>query len=99
MTHPLAVFLRYLAVEKNASRHTLRSYRTDLRQFCDYLATDSSRGAPAATIDAVDTRQSRGWLASLHGRRRDATSTARKPAALRSWVRSHARRGPVARHP
>src|SRR2546422_2761001 len=99
MTHPLAVFLRYLAVEKNASRHTLRSYRTDLRQFCDYLAADPSRGAPAATIDAVDTRQIRGWLASLHGRGLDATSIARKLAAVRSWMRFLARRGHLERNP
>jgi len=99
MTDPRAAFLRYLEVEKNASPHTLRSYRTDLRQFCEYLASDAGRstastggGAPPVKIQTVDTRQVRGWLASLHGRGLDAASIARKLAAVRSWMRFLARR-------
>jgi len=120
MTAPFAPFLRYLEVEKNASSHTLRSYRVDLRQFCDYLAADSggslaASGGSAATsgrriadsgrsvtletIEAVDSRQVRAWLASLHGRGLDATSIARKLAAVRSWMRFLARRGRLQRNP
>src|SRR5215470_13022315 len=120
MTDPLAPFLRYLEVEKNASPHTLRSYRTDLRQFCDYLAAaaggatgvsggstaasgrsgvDSGRSVPLEKIEAVDSRQVRGWLASLHGRGLDAASIARKLAAVRSWMRFLARRGRLERNP
>src|SRR5947199_5287450 len=98
MTGPLAAFLRYLEVEKNASPHTIRSYRTDLRQFCEYLASDAGRstastggGAPPVKIQTVDTRQVRGWLARLHGRGLDAASIARERSALRSWVRFLAR--------
>jgi len=106
MTDPLAAFLRYLEVEKNASPHTLRSYRTDLRQFCEYLASDAGRstastggGAPPVKIQTVDTRQVRGWLASLHGRGLDAASIARKLAAVRSWMRFLARRWHLERNP
>jgi integrase/recombinase XerC len=99
MTDPFAPFLRYLEVEKNASPHTLRSYRADLRQFCEYLATDSGRSTSLAKIEAVDPRQVRGWLASLHGRGLDATSIARKLAAVRSWMRFLARRGRLERNP
>jgi len=134
MTAPFAPFLRYLEVEKNASSHTLRSYRVDLRQFCDYLAADSGggiaasggsiaksgrgtatsdritatpgrsvvdsgRSVPLEKIEAVDSRQVRGWLASLHGRGLDATSIARKLAAVRSWMRFLARRGRLERNP
>jgi len=120
MTAPFAPFLRYLEVEKNASSHTLRSYRVDLRQFCDYLAADSGgslaasggstatsgrriadsgRSVTLETIEAVDSRQVRAWLASLHGRGLDATSIARKLAAVRSWMRFLARRGRLQRNP
>src|SRR6058998_3945755 len=99
MTDPFAPFLRYLEVEKNASPHTLRSYRADLRQFCEYLATDSSRSTSLAKIEAVDPRQVRSWLASLHGRGLDVTSIARKLAAVRSWMRFLARRGRLERNP
>ena len=120
MTAPFAPFLRYLEVEKNASSHTLRSYRVDLRQFCDYLAADSGgslaasggstatsgrriadsgRSVTLETIEAVDSRQVRAWLASLHGRGLDATSIVRKLAAVRSWMRFLARRGRLQRNP
>jgi integrase/recombinase XerC len=42
MTDPLAAFLRHLAVEKGASPHTLRSYRTDLLGF-QRFAQDAQR--------------------------------------------------------
>src|SRR3989442_447757 len=106
MTDPLAPFLRNLEVVKNASPHTLRSYLTDLRQFFAYLASDAGRstastgaGAPPVKIQTVDTRQVRGWLASLHGRGLDAASIARKLAAVRSWMRFLARRWHLERNP
>src|SRR5262249_60388047 len=43
--------------------------------------------------------QVRAWLASLHGRGLDATSIARKLAAVRSWMRFLARRGRLQRNP
>lgn len=94
MTDPLAAFLRYLEVEKNASPHTLRSYRTDLRQFCDHLTRDK-----ISDLRAVQTREIRGWLASLHARGLDPTSISRKLAAVRSWMRFLARRGRLDRNP
>src|SRR5712691_2198315 len=112
MTDPLAAFLRYLAVEKNASPHTLRSYRTDLRQFCDHLATltpgrerpttgrrGPGEGAPRVHLATVDERQIRAWLARLHGCGLDATSICRKLAAVRSWMKFLARRGRLERNP
>jgi site-specific recombinase XerD len=38
MNDPLAAFLRHLSVERNASAHTLRSYRSDLTDFQRFLA-------------------------------------------------------------
>ncbi|MBI3825460.1 MAG: tyrosine-type recombinase/integrase [Candidatus Rokubacteria bacterium] len=95
MKDPLATFLRHLAVEKNASPHTLRSYRSDLEQFERFR---ESRGA--GPVAAVDVRLVRAWLADLAAvRALDPVSVARKLAALRSWLRFLARRGVIQRNP
>ena len=38
MTDPIEQFLRYQAVERGASPHTLRGYRSDLDQFRCFLS-------------------------------------------------------------
>ncbi|MBI4628044.1 MAG: tyrosine recombinase XerC [Candidatus Rokubacteria bacterium] len=94
MNDPLAAFLRYLTLEKDASPHTLRSYRGDLVEFARYAGLE----AGPATLATVDARTVRGWLAHLHGRGLDASSVARKLAALRSWLRFLVRRGALPRN-
>jgi len=94
MTDAQKAFVRYLTVEKNASPHTLRSYRTDLRQFSEFLA-----GQGTTDVSGVDSRQIRGWLAHLHSRGLDPASIGRKLAAVRSWLRFLARRGHIAQNP
>jgi integrase/recombinase XerC len=98
MTDPLAAFLRYLALEKNASPHTLRSYRRDLEQFRAYLA-DAAGDRGQRPLPEFDARLVRGWLARLHARGLDPVSVGRKLAALRSWCRFLVRRGWLARSP
>ncbi|HEY3064499.1 MAG TPA: tyrosine recombinase XerC [Methylomirabilota bacterium] len=93
MTDPLAQFLKYLSVEKDASPHTLRSYRSDLTQFQAFAA---ARGAPS--IADVDGALVRAYLAHLHGRRLEPASIARQLASLRSWCRFLVRRGLLARN-
>jgi integrase/recombinase XerC len=44
-------FLDYLALERNFSAHTVRSYTADLRQFCRYLAAMAS-GANLADLSS-----------------------------------------------
>ena len=86
-------FLRYLAVERNASRHTLRAYRTDLERFRSFAQT-----AGHAEVDTVDTRLIRAYLAELYRERLDSVSVARHLSALRSWFRFLVRRGVVERN-
>jgi integrase/recombinase XerC len=94
MNDPLAAFLRHLAVERNASAHTLRSYRTDLTDFQRFL---KDRGADS--LAAADTWAVRAWLAALHARGLEAASVGRKLAALRSCFRFLVRRGVLERNP
>jgi len=93
MKQPVTAFLRHLEVEKNASPHTLRSYRSDLVDFESHLTSAS------LTPLSADVRAVRGWLAALHGRGLDAASVARKLAAVRSFYRFLVRRGVVERNP
>jgi len=94
MTDPQAAFLRHLAVERNASAHTLRSYANDLTDFQSFLA---ARGTPDLT--AADLRLVRAWLAALHARGLAPASIARRLAAVRSCYRFLVRRGVVEGNP
>jgi len=93
MNDPLAAFLRHLSVERNASAHTLRSYRSDLTDFQRFLAQGGIAGLAAA-----DSRAVRAWLADLHARGLDPASIGRKLAALRSCGRFLMRRGVIERN-
>jgi integrase/recombinase XerC len=93
MNDPLAAFLRHLSVERNASAHTLRSYRSDLTDFQRFLA---ERGIPG--LAAADSRAVRAWLADLHALGLDPASIGRKLAALRSCGRFLVRRGVIERN-
>src|SRR5580765_2904752 len=94
MKDPLAAFLRHLAVERNASAHTLRSYRSDLDDFQRFLADREGAGLAAA-----DPRAVRAWLTALHARGLQPVSVGRKLAALRSCFRFLVRRGVVVANP
>jgi integrase/recombinase XerC len=93
MKDPLAAFLRHLSVERNASAHTLRSYRSDLADFQRFLG---ERGI--ADLTGADARAVRAWLADLHARGLDPASIGRKLAALRSCGRFLVRRGAIERN-
>src|SRR5213593_3210394 len=91
MSDPLSAFLTYLSLEKAASPHTLRSYRSDLCEFRTFVG-------PEKPLKQVDARMVRAYLAHLHSRGLDASSVARKLAALRSWFRFLVRRRVLARN-
>ena len=93
MTEGLPAFLRYLAAEKNASAHTLRSYRSDLEQFEAFLTTQQ------VTLPEITQRHVRAFLVHLHGRGLDPASVSRKLSAARSWLRFLVRRGVLERNP
>ena len=94
MTESVAAFLRALAVERGASTHTVRSYRTDLAQFAEYLRREG-----ISRPEDVDSRTVRGFLASLHARKLDRASVGRKLAAIRSYMRFLVRQGRLDANP
>jgi len=88
-------FLRYLAVERGASPHTVKSYRTDL---ADCVAFLSARRL--GSLADADARVLRAYLADLHDRGLARASVARRLASLRSFYgfgmrRGHARANPA----
>ena len=98
-----ASFLTDLEERRGASPHTVRSYRSDLADFLEYLdavsADDTAEAEPAAppTVNSVDIALLRSYLASLHERGLGRTTAARKLAALRSFYRYLGRIGAVER--
>jgi integrase/recombinase XerC len=90
MVGPVPAFLEYLAVERGASRHTLRGYATDLAELRRFLA-----GRGVSDLSGVDTRAVRAYLAWLHERGLSKATIARKLASARSCLRFLARRGMI----
>jgi integrase/recombinase XerC len=87
-------FLGHLAVERGASPHTVRSYRTDLADCAGFL---DARGL--GPLPAADARALRAWLADLHARGLARSSMARRLAAVRSFYRFLIRRGRLRANP
>jgi len=93
MRRELSEFLNYLRYERNASNHTISSYRRDLQQFLVYLSETGG------SVRKVDNLQIRGFLAHLHERKLKRSSAARKLAAIRSFFQFGVKRKWVAVNP
>ena len=66
MRKAVAQFLRHLRSERDASEHTLKSYREDLLALADYLEDDDGRSPSNAHWTPV---QDRGDTAVKRGQR------------------------------
>jgi integrase/recombinase XerC len=97
MEAALAEFLHHLALEKNASTYTVKSYREDLTQAVDFFRQRSGGTTPAP--DRLTTRLLRAYLAWLHEQGYAKSTIARRLAAVRSWCRFLCRRGVLAVNP
>lgn len=96
METAIRTFLTYLDVERGASRETIRSYTSDLRQFVAFLKTVMETVPDPTGIDAALVRRFLVWLA---GRQDKKSSQARKLATLRSFFKFLHRRGKVPSNP
>lgn len=91
-------YLRYLQVEKNASPHTIASYRNDLSQFYKFLVKESGENAEP-DIHSIDRLAIRLWLGELSEAGMARNSIARKVAAIRSFFKFHFKRGTIEKNP
>lgn len=93
----MADFFRYLKVQKNASPHTLASYRTDIEQFFAFAAaTQGQAEVKPATVTPILIRA---YLASLKEEDYARRTIARRMAALRSFFRFLCREEALAENP
>ncbi len=97
MQEALAEYLRHLSLEKNASAHTVKSYREDLTQAIDFFCT--RLGNQALRPEQLTTRLLRAHLAWLSEQGYARSTIARRLAALRSWCRFLCRQGILATNP
>jgi len=93
MNKELSEFLAYLRHERNASAHTIAAYERDLRQLRDYLAEAGVRWNKAGNLVL------RGFLATLHEKKRTKSTVGRKLAAMRSFYDFCVRRKWLAENP
>lgn len=84
LTDYLNLFLQYLRVEKNASPHTVNSYRTDILAFFDHSGL---RGEGEVLFTSINAITIRAYLAHLKDEAYARRTIARKMAALRSFFR------------
>jgi integrase/recombinase XerC len=99
MTTHAKAFLRYLRLNRNASRHTVRAYESDLAQFLAHVSGQT--GVPARDLppEALDRTAVRSFLALVHAQHQSRATAARKLAAVRAFLRYLRREGVVERDP
>lgn len=91
------MFHRYLETEKIRSAQTVRAYRSDLREFMDYLKNSQYKTA-VQNIEGIDKNCIRGFLAKKFGNIAKS-SIGRKLAAIRSFFRFLVRENVVSINP
>lgn len=108
-------FLSYLDEQRNFSAHTLRGYRSDIGQFCRFLAAGAEPTAQALAKEAgrdepdpailtgrllsASPADVRAFLAALRGNEYSKATVARKLATLRSLYKFLIRSGRVETSP
>lgn len=75
-------FLVHLQVERNLSKHTLKAYESDLRQFTDFWESLSAQEQQLLTVRQIIER----YLVSLFYKQIDKSSIARKFSCFKSFA-------------
>jgi len=96
MKSAISRFLRYLDVERNASEHTIKSYREDLCSLVEYLCLDQKRPPRPAEVTPLDLR---GYISALHDAGYARSTVSRRLASLRSFYRYAQREGLADQNP
>lgn len=81
----LSRWVKSLTSEKNMSRHTLRAYQKDVRDFLLFLT--EHLGAPPSldTLSELKLQDFRGWLSKMAAQDNGASTRARAVSTLRSF--------------
>jgi integrase/recombinase XerC len=99
MIDHLKAFLRFIALNRNVSPHTVRAYDSDLSQFIGHVAADADVKRRDLEPDALDRAAIRSFLASLHAEGQSRATAARKLAAIRTFLRYLRREGIIESDP
>jgi integrase/recombinase XerC len=86
MTAHLKAFLQHLALNRNASAHTVRAYDSDLSQFIAHAAAAAGVKQRELAPKQLDRLALRGFLADLHKQGLARATAARKLAAVRTFL-------------
>ena len=92
-------YLKYLSVERNASKHTIISYENDLRSFLNFTANTEEIDIDKVDVNAITRLSIRLWLGDLSEQGLAKTSIARKVAALRSFFKYCFKREYITKNP
>lgn len=98
MEEAIRAFVNFLTVERNASRETVRNYRSDLHQLTFFL-WGTANGPRAIEPDRVTAEEIRSYLHWLDRKGEKASSLARKLACLKSFYRFLVREGMAQENP
>jgi integrase/recombinase XerC len=87
MLEHLRAFLKYLALNRNVSAHTVRAYESDLGQFLAHVA--EVRGVKRRDLDpaSLDRTAIRSFLGASHARGLSRATAARRLSAVRTFLR------------
>jgi integrase/recombinase XerC len=99
MKEQLDSFLEYLALNDNASAHTVRAYESDLSQFLTFLAGAVGKRRADLTPDDFVHSHIRAFLADLNRRGNSRSSAARKLAAVRAFGKHLRHEGEISGDP
>ena len=94
----VGAFVEHLQHNVKASPMTVRGYRTDLREFEEFLRT-GLLPRPGASFTSLDHHAVREYLSFLHERGMSRATVARKLASLRSFFRHLVRQGLMTGNP
>jgi integrase/recombinase XerC len=94
----LTAFLSYLKGERNASIHTLESYRMDAESFSRLALSSDAASREVAWADAM-VEDARSFVVALQGEGLSKSSILRKVSGVRSFYRFLLREGHVAKNP
>ncbi len=94
---PIARFLRYLAVERNFSDYTIKSYREDLEAWLEYES--AVRDGVCPRPDQVSVLELRGYLSAMREADYSKATISRRLASLRGFYKFGEREGWAVENP